>query len=83
LGYYSLYNERDTARAIQWFKLNVRNYPDSSNVYDSLAEAYAVKGEKQLAIENYKKSLKLNPENQNGAKELKKLEMTAGSRVEE
>jgi Tfp pilus assembly protein PilF len=42
-------------------------------VYDSLAEAYAVKGEKPLAIENYEKSLKLNPDNQNGARELKKL----------
>ena len=36
--------------AIPIFKLNVELYPNPSNVYDSLAEAYAANGDKVLAI---------------------------------
>ena len=60
--------------AIAIFKLNVEFYPKSFNVYDSLGEAYATSGEKELAIANYKKSLELNPRNAGGATALKKLE---------
>ena len=45
----------------------------SSNVYDSLGEAYAAAGKKELAIENYEKSVKMDPKNQNGIERLKKL----------
>lgn len=44
-----------------------------TNVYDSLGEAYMANGEKELAIQNYKKSLELNPKNTRGAEMLKKL----------
>lgn len=54
-------------------ELNVEAYPLSSNVYDSLAEAYMRDGDKALAIENYEKSLKLNPGNTNAVDTLKKL----------
>jgi beta-lactamase regulating signal transducer with metallopeptidase domain len=73
LGYRYLYNgEMD--KAIGVFKCNVKNYPDSWNVYDSLGEAYAHKGDFELATKNYKKSLELNPENENGMKMLQKIE---------
>ena len=49
-------------------------FPDSSNVYDSLGEAYMKNGDKEPAIANYKKSLELNPKNENGAAMLKKLQ---------
>ena len=55
------------------FQKNVQEYAQSWNVYDSLAEAYAKVGKKDLAIENYEKSLQLNPKNDNGAEQLKKL----------
>jgi cytochrome c-type biogenesis protein CcmH/NrfG len=48
-------------------------YPQSGNVYDSLAEAYMDNGDKQLAIENYQKSIQLNPSNKNAVEMLKKL----------
>ena len=48
--------------------------PASSNAFDSLAEAYMKAGNKQLAIENYKKSLELNSYNNNAAEMLKKLQ---------
>jgi tetratricopeptide (TPR) repeat protein len=55
------------------FKKNVAEFPESSNVYDSLGEAFAAAGKKDLAIENYEKSIKLDPKNQNGIDRLKKL----------
>jgi CubicO group peptidase (beta-lactamase class C family) len=60
--------------AIEIFKLNVKAFPESFNVYDSLAEAYMNSGEKELAILNYQKSLLINPENENGKKMLEKLQ---------
>lgn len=59
--------------AIEILKLNVKLYPDSWNPYDSLGEAYALAGNKELAIQNYQKSLELNPKNEIGIIALKKL----------
>lgn len=53
--------------------MNVEQYPDSWNVYDSMGEAYALDGQTDVAIKNYEKSLELNPDNKNGAEILKKL----------
>jgi len=61
--------------AIQIFKLNVSEYPNSSNVYDSLGAAYMKNGQKKLAIKNYEKSLELDPENNNAKEMLKKLKL--------
>lgn len=70
---YKLLNDGKIEDAIEVFKLNVEEYPDSFNVYDSLGEAYLAKGEKKLAKANYKQSLELNPENENGKKMLEKI----------
>jgi len=59
--------------ALEIFKLNVFLYPNSANVYDSVAEAYANNGNRELAISNYKRSLELDPKNTNAAQQLKKL----------
>jgi len=59
--------------AIAVFKLNVEMYPKSSNVYDSLGEAYMKNGDNKLAIFNYKKSLDLDPNNTNAVKMLEKM----------
>ncbi|MDQ3020739.1 MAG: serine hydrolase [Bacteroidota bacterium] len=68
---YNLLNDGKIDDAIEVFKLNVENFPDSFNVYDSLGEAYMKKGDKELAIKNYKKSIELNPQNEGGVKNLK------------
>jgi CubicO group peptidase (beta-lactamase class C family) len=73
LGYRLLEKDRNSD-AIAIFKLNVEQYPKSGGVYDSLAEAYAKDGQKQLAIENYRKSLELDPKNDNAIEKLKELE---------
>jgi len=51
----------------------MESFPESFNVYDSLGEAYMVKGDNANAIINYEKSLVLNPDNTNASDMLKKL----------
>lgn len=73
LGYHFLYwwgREKD---ALELFKLIVSVYPNSSNAYDSLAEAYLILGNNDQAIKNYEKSLELNPDNQNAKNVLEQL----------
>ncbi|RKS53524.1 CubicO group peptidase (beta-lactamase class C family) [Gillisia mitskevichiae] len=73
LGYQFLQSGK-LNEAIAVFKLNVTEFPESSNVYDSLGEAYMVAGNKELAILNYKRSVELDPKNENGKEMLKKLQ---------
>lgn len=71
---YGLLRQNKVSEAIGVFRVNVTLYPQSSNVYDSLGEAYAVKGDKERAIANYSKSLELDPKNKNAVEQLKRLE---------
>jgi CubicO group peptidase (beta-lactamase class C family) len=73
LGYEALRSSR-TEDAIRLFERNAREFPQSSNVYDSLGEAYASAGRKDLAIQNYEKSLQLDSNNANAKEWLKKLQ---------
>lgn len=63
-----------TAEALTLMKLIVRLYPDSGNAWDSLAEVYARSGDRTRAIENYRRSLALDPTNTNAVDQLKGLE---------
>ncbi len=60
--------------AIRIFKLNCEEYPLSANVYDSLGEAFAKKGEKALAIATYRKALAVDPNFESSVKALAELE---------
>src|SRR5215216_2026843 len=71
---YQLLRSGKPREAIEIFKLNVEAYPKGFNTYDSLAEAYMTVNERDLAIQNYKKSLELNPNNTNATEVLKRLE---------
>jgi uncharacterized membrane protein len=70
---YQLIKAGQLQQAIRIFQLNVEAYPNSSNAYDSLGEAYMDAGEKSLAISNYQKSLQLNPKNHGAVLMLQKL----------
>jgi len=70
---YQLIRVKKFKEAILIFQLNVGAYPQSGNVYDSLAEGYMDDGDKALAIANYEKSLEVNPKNRNGMLMLEKL----------
>ncbi|MFS2185601.1 alpha/beta hydrolase-fold protein [Mucilaginibacter sp. Mucisp84] len=72
-GYYELGFKR-SGNAIAIFAENARRHPGSANAYDSLGEAFMAAGNKPDAIRNYKRSLELNPHNDNGKQMLEKLE---------
>ena len=72
LGYkYMRANKITEAQEI--FKINIALYPDKSSVYDSMGDAFIKEKDTLKAIEYYKKSLSINPENRNSLKNLKKL----------
>jgi tetratricopeptide (TPR) repeat protein len=61
---YQLLNGGKIDDAIEVFNKNTELYPNSWNAWDSLAEGYMNKGDKQLAIQYYIKALGMAPENQ-------------------
>jgi beta-lactamase regulating signal transducer with metallopeptidase domain len=73
LGYVFLFNKK-VDEALTVFKVNVKMYPDSWNVYDSLGEGLLVVGKYDKSRKYYEKSIAMNPENENGKKMLAKIE---------
>jgi tetratricopeptide (TPR) repeat protein len=55
------------------FQLNVDNYPESFNVYDSYGDYFVAIGDRENAIVQYKKALSLK-DNEGSRKKLKELE---------
>ena len=70
---YQLIRAKKFKESIRILQLNVEAYPQSSNTYDSLGEAYLDDGNPAQAIANYQKSLQLNPKNRNAILVLQKL----------
>jgi tetratricopeptide (TPR) repeat protein len=70
---YQLIRAHKFDQGIRIFQLNVKAYPQSGNVYDSLAEGYMDAGNKSQAIANYQRSLQLNPKNTGAVKMLQLL----------
>ncbi|MEZ5344918.1 MAG: hypothetical protein R2681_05100 [Pyrinomonadaceae bacterium] len=71
---YELLGQKQIDKAIEVFKLNVEYYPESSNVYDSLGEAYLEDGKLELALINYKRSVEIDPGNEGGKNAIRKIE---------
>jgi len=70
---YGLIGREMVDAAIDVFEINVEMNPESANAYDSLGEAYMLKGDSEAAIESYTKSRELNPGNANATEMLEKL----------
>lgn len=70
---YHLLRQKHNAEAIRIFRLNTELHPQSANSFDSLAEGYMDSGDQSRAIENYEKSLALDPKNGNAVAQLKRL----------
>ncbi len=73
---YDLLQSNLIAEADAVFQINVDVNPASFNAYDSYAESQMRLGNTESSIQNYKKSLKLNPENENAILMLEKLGIT-------
>lgn len=74
LGLQLSFNAKTSQQGILVFQFAIYLYPKSANLYDSLAEAYLFVHDAKNAMSNFKKSLALNPENQNAINRLKQLE---------
>ena len=73
VGLFLLNSEKKVDKAIELFKLNQEYYPQAFVTYNSLGDAYKVKGNKEMAIINYRKSLGINPNNEPARRAIKEL----------
>jgi len=76
-AYRMMANNQQT-EASEIFKLNVHLFPNSWNAYDSYGEVLLKTGNKNKAVEMYKKSVELNPKNENGKQMLLKIKKEIG-----
>jgi len=65
---YELLSGKKESDALQVFVLNTKLYPNEFNTFDSLGECLMLLGKKKEGIKAYKKSLELNPNNENARK---------------
>lgn len=70
---YVLMAQKLFREAINLFTINVNLYPQSSNCYDSLGEAYLASGMKDAAKSCYQYAVELDPKNENAKTQLEKL----------
>jgi CubicO group peptidase (beta-lactamase class C family) len=70
---YTLLGRGRNAEAIRVFEHNVRQFPTSANVFDSLGEALARSGRRDEAAKAYARALELDPANVNARAMLAKL----------
>jgi len=72
-GYKFLYGTKQVDKALDFFQMNIRNYPKSANTYDSYAEGLLAKGDKEKALINYQRALELDPKNKHAEEQIVKL----------
>lgn len=70
---YALLDKSRNADAIRVFELNVRQFPTSSNVYDSLGDAFYRSGQRAEAAKAYARAVEIDPSNVNARAMLLKL----------
>lgn len=73
LGLQLIFNTKTSSQGVKVFNFATKLYPNSANLLDSLAEGFLFMGKNKKAIVNFKKSLDLNPQNQNAIDRLKTL----------
>jgi tetratricopeptide (TPR) repeat protein len=70
---YALLERRRSVDAIRIFELNVRQFPTSANVFDSLGEALYRSGKRAEAAKAFARAVELDPSNVNAREMLLKL----------
>lgn len=73
LGLQLIFNPLTSKEGIAVYEFATMLYPNSANLYDSLAEGYAYLKDYKNAMLYFEKSLSLNPDNQNAIQRLKEL----------
>ena len=62
---YLLMGQGEIKQAIELFEYNVKMFPNSNNVYDSMGEGYESNGQFKLALKYYKKAVEMGEKNSN------------------
>jgi CubicO group peptidase (beta-lactamase class C family) len=70
---YRMMAKGQNKEALEILKLNAYLFPESWNAYDSYGEILLKTGDKNKALEMYKKSIELNPNNENAKKIVESL----------
>lgn len=70
---YELLAGGNVGMAIAVFEANLRRFPDDPNSYDSLAEAYLTKGDRDRSIALYRKALEVDPGFESSRRMLERL----------
>ena len=70
---YVLLGDNKIEEAIKVFQLNIEEYPEAFNTYDSMGEAFMISGDTLKAINNYKRSIELNQQNNNAYEKLAEM----------
>ena len=73
LGYLFL-DKKIYDKSYAFFAMNIKNYPNSPNVFDSMGDYYIAVGDKEKAIDSYSKAYSINkwPETKNKLEKLRK-----------
>ncbi len=72
---YGFMNQKKNDKALAFFKLNIENFPNSSNVYDSLGDYYTAQKDNKKAIDAYTKAMDTNGGNDYSQEKLDRLKM--------
>jgi len=70
---YKLLEQKQAGQAVAILRLNTTLFPKSWNAYDSLAKILEDSGNRAAAIDNYSRSLQINPANSHVAEHLRNL----------
>jgi CubicO group peptidase (beta-lactamase class C family) len=70
---YAFLEHKHLPEALTTFKLNTILYPESDNVFNSYGDALAESGDKAAALAMYRRSLEINPKNEDSIKALKTI----------
>jgi Flp pilus assembly protein TadD len=68
-----LLNNKKADDAVLVFRLNIEEYPANWRGHDRLGAAYVGVGDTARAVASYRRSMELNPRNQNTAEVLNRL----------
>ncbi len=72
---YQLLEQGSYDEAIEVFQKQVKIFPNKANSYDSLGDGYRKAGKIKLAVEQYKKALKIDPGFEESKEKLKELNL--------
>ena len=73
IGDYLLKKNR-IKESLEFLNFAVQEYPQSTYIYTTLGEAYFKNGDKQMAVDSFKKALKSDPTNEEAETRLNQLQ---------